>query len=125
MTSRGPPFDVMSPLRRPTCVGHGTVMTGIQALRPKGLRYYWVVTGRKWLDGVATWDERVRAVDEDEALPGVSRAVLTHYFRRYGLFDAMGYHGGHAVEGWYLTMMLAWGFILRPDVLDTLVLHNG
>ena len=121
-----PPFDMMTLFRTPTCISYTTVANGIRYLVPKGLRTFYVVTQRQWVNAVDKWHERVVGVDEDEAVPGVTRAAIEYLLKKHMIGkDAHGYYGGRATPGWYLVQFLNLGFVTRADVLDTLVLHDA
>lgn len=120
-------FDMVTILRTPTCINHRTVMNAARYLPQKGLRYIFVVTPSRWVEDVGRWHERVRGVDESFAAPGVSRkaieAVLTKY--GYGEVTTGDHYQGRATPGWYLVQLVNLGFVLRPDVLDTLLVHDA
>jgi hypothetical protein len=126
-----PAFDMLTILRTPTCINYRTVTQAARFLPAKGLRRIWVVSPPRWVKPLSRWHRRVHAVSEEEAVEGVSREATEAVLTRYGFRDAVGVGNtsqrfrGRATAGWYLIQLINLGFVLRTDVLDTLLVHDA
>jgi GDP-mannose transporter len=119
-------FDMLTVMRTPTCINHRTVMNALTYLKSKGLRKVWAIVPSKWVKGVSEWHPNVIAVREDEAVKGVSKPIIEALLVKYGFGNMKQQHfEGRASAGWYLSQFVNLGFVLRPDVLDTLLVHDG
>jgi hypothetical protein len=121
-------FDMLTILRVPTCVNHATVQSALRYLTPKGLRRLWVVTPAKWVARVARIWPHVWVVGEDQAAAGVDRAVVEHLLNSSGFnmqANSSRVVAGRSTPGWYLVQAINLAFVLRDDVLDTLLVHDA
>jgi GDP-mannose transporter len=119
-------FDMLTVMRTPTCINHRTVMNTLRYLKPKGLRKVWAIVPSKWVKGVSEWHPKVTALPEDKAVEGVSKPIIEALLVKYGFGNMKQQHfEGRASAGWYLSQFVNLGFVLRPDVLDTLLVHDG
>lgn len=116
-------FDFLTVLRTPTCINYKTVTNAARYLKPQGLRTVWVVTGKRWLRSIDRWGNNIKAVDEDRAYPGVSIPVIQRLLQQYGILSKDW--NGRATAAWYFVQTINLAFVLRRDVLDTLVVHDA
>ena len=120
-------FDMVTILRTPTCVNHRTIINAATYLPAKGLRRIFVVAPTRWLADVSRWHPLATAVDENAAAPGVSRQLIESVLIKYGYGSVATNNRweGRATPGWYLVQLVNLGFVLRDDVLDTLLVHDA
>ena len=126
----GPPFDLATIFRTPTCVNYLTVTNALKYLTHQGLRKVFAIVPAKWTRDVSRWDPRVVAVDERFAVPGVSKSLIRDLLAKYGFeksgkFNASELGAGRTSAGWYMVQFINHGFVLRKDVLDTVVIHDA
>jgi len=114
---------MLSVARTPTCINYVTVTNAIKYLKPQGLRKVWIAVPAEWVDTVNSWHADITAVDDSRAVPGVSKAKVKAMLVKYGWDDA--YSDGRTSAGWYLHQFINLGFVLRDDVLDTLLVHDA
>lgn len=56
----------------------------------------------------------------------MSKPIIEALLVKYGFGNMKQQHfEGRASAGWYLSQFVNLGFVLRPDVLDTLLVHDG
>jgi len=116
-------FDMLTIMRTPTCVNYFTVMNAVTYLKPKGLRRLFVAVPSQYVESVGSWHGDVIALDENLAVPGVSKKGIERTLHKYNWTNSYG--EGRTSAGWYLMQFLNLGFGLREDVEDVVVLHDA